>query len=430
MKGEDEDIIEKWFLRRNISKGTQKAYLIAFKEYCALIGKTPNKLYQEADLEEENGVRPIKSKVYDYLLKYKKHLIDTGKSKKTVKLYFSAVRSFYMSFDITLPDIKLDSGDIGLEKNEGKLLKRTDLRKLVNAASSRERALIYLMALSGMGQKEARDLTIKKFLDAASYAIGKPLDDVKDLFKFEDEVLKEILTLHITRQKTRYSHITFIPPEASREIIHYLKERCYGRNENVRVDNNSDYIFASKNGGKLSRDSIVTNFRRIGELAGFKREKNSYSFWRSHALRKYFISTFINKKGEKVIADFMAGHKISDMDRTYWKANSEDLKKMYAEALPALSLDKANVRDYETEEYRKIAAKLGDKDKEIHSLKAEISKVKSENMSEKKFWEKMDDPEFKVKFMEKLGFDAKLYGDFLEVAFEIVGKKNQNEKYK
>ncbi|MBI5458944.1 tyrosine-type recombinase/integrase [Methanobacterium sp.] len=378
MKGEDDEIIENWFLRRNIAKGTQKSYSIAFKDYCDLIGKTPSELFEEADLEEERGVRPIKSKVYHYLLKYKKHLIESGKSKKTVKLYFSTVRSFYMSFDITLPDIKLDSGDIGLEKNEGRLLKRADIRKLVNAASSRERALIYLMALSGMGQQEARDLTIKKYLDVASSAIGKPLDDVNDLFKFEDEILKEILTLHITRQKTRYSHITFIPPEASREIIHYLKERCNGRNEKVRVDNNSDYIFASKNGGQLSRDSIVTNFRRIGELAGFKRDKNSYSFWRSHALRKYFISTFINKKGEKVIADFMAGHKISDMDRAYWKANPEDLKKMYADALPTLSLDKANVRDYETEEFREIKEKNKDLNEKLKMQNEEMAQLKDQ----------------------------------------------------
>lgn len=375
MSAEDDEIIESWFLRRNIGEGTQKPYMIAFNEYCSLIGKTPKELYEEADLEEENGVRPIKSKVYHYLLKYKKHLIDTGKSKKTIKLYFSAIRSFYLSFDITLPSIKLDSGDIGLEKNEGKPLTREDIRKLANAASSRERALIYLMALSGMGQQEARDVTIKKMIDSSSSAIGKPLDDVYDLFKFEDEILKQVLTLNITRRKTRYSYITFIPPETSREIIHYLKERCYGRNEKVRVESSSDYIFASKNGGQVSRDSIVTNFRRIGQLAGFKREKNTYSFWRSHALRKYFISTIINKKGEKVIADFMAGHKISDMDRTYWKANPEDLKKMYIDALSALSIDEANVKDVESDEFKIIMEDSKKKDEIIADLNQRMKKM-------------------------------------------------------
>ena len=110
----------------------------------------------------------------------------------------------------------------------------------------------------------------------------------------------------------------------------------------------------------MSRDSIVTNFRNTGIKAGFKKEKNAYSFWRSHSLRKYFISTFINKKGEKIIADFMAGHQISEMDRTYWQANPQDLKKMYIDALPALSLDEANIKDYESEEFREVK-KLNEK---------------------------------------------------------------------
>lgn len=232
------------------------------------------------------------------------------------------------------------------------------------------------MAMTGMGQQEARDLTIRKFIESASSAIGKEIDDVYDLFKFEDEILQEILTLNITRQKTSYSYITFIPPETSREIINYLKKRCYGGNENIRVENNSEPIFASKYGGQMSRDSIVTNFRNTGIKAGFKKEKNAYSFWRSHSLRKYFISTFINKKGEKVIADFMAGHKINDMDRTYWQANPEDLKNMYIDAFPALSLDAAGVNDYRTKEFReikeeneKINKRLDDKDTEIKQLK-------------------------------------------------------------
>ena len=381
MKVEDERLIKKWFLLRNIDDGTQESYKTSLDQYCALIGKTPTEFYKEADKEEEAGIRPIKAKVTEYLLEYKDYLKKSGKAPTTTKLYFSAIKSFYKSFAITLPEIKMDSGDIGLEKNIGKPLSKNDIRRLANAASSRERALIYLMSLSGMGQQEARDLTVKNFLDSASHAIGKPIEDVYDLFKLEDEILKEILTLHITRKKVRYRYITFIPPEASREIINYLKERCYGRNEKVRVINNNDYIFSSKNGGQMSRDSVVTNFRRIGLLAGFKRDKGAYSYWRSHALRKYFISTLINKKGEKIIADFMAGHKINNQDRAYWQANSDDLKKMYQDALPALSIDEANVKDYETKEYREIKEENAALKVQLNEINKDVNSInRSKNL--------------------------------------------------
>jgi len=47
-----------------------------------------------------------------------------------------------------------------------------------------------------------------------------------------------------------------------------------------------DRIFVNNQGEELSRDSIVTNFRRIGQEAGFEKENGCYSFWRSHALWK------------------------------------------------------------------------------------------------------------------------------------------------
>ena len=62
-------------------------------------------------------------------------------------MYFFAIKSFYKSFDITIPEIKLSYGDIGLDKNIGRPLTRKDILNLVHMASPREKALIYLMAL-------------------------------------------------------------------------------------------------------------------------------------------------------------------------------------------------------------------------------------------------------------------------------------------
>lgn len=380
MNPEDEEVIEDWFLRQDIAPGTQKSYTISLRKYSELIGKSPKEIYDEADEEEENGIRPIKTKAHKYLLKYKKHLMESGIAPSTVKLYFYAIKSFYSAHGITLPEIKMALGDIGLEENYGKPLSREDIQKLIGVSNSREKALIYLMALSGMGQQEARDLKIKKFLEAASSATNISIDDLDDLFKFDKDVLKEILTLDIRRKKSSYRYITFIPPEASREIINYLKERCYGRNEKIRVNNINEPIFASKYGGPLGRDSIVTNFRRMGEKAGFKRDKNTYSFWRSHSLRKYFISTVINKRGEKIIADFMAGHKIDRLDRAYWQANPDDLKNHYIGALPYLSLDKAKIRDYDSEEVRVIEEKLKEKDEQIEALTDQFNAIEEINM--------------------------------------------------
>lgn len=401
MDDEDEKLIERWFDLKNVSSGTQINYRIGFRYYVELTGKTPSELLQEAEKEEAGNIIPRKRSINDYLIKYKKFLMNKV-APATVNLYFYSVRSFYRAFDINLPDIKVPTGDIGLEENQGKLLTRKEIHKLISVSSPREKALIYLMALSGMGQREARSITIKQFLRFVSSAIGKELDDVYDLFRFEDESLSEVVVIEITRSKSTIRHHACIPPEATREIITYLKERCYGRNKKIRIKTINDTIFVNIYGKRLSRDSIVTNFRNMGEKAGFKRDKNAYSFWRAHALRKYYISTIMNKLGKKDFADYTTGHKISEQDRAYWKVSPEDLKNTYLEALPFLSLDKAKVRDINTNEFEEYKEKFKEKDDVVSSLVQQIDEMKKQNLARDEFLDKIMSNHKVVEELEEL----------------------------
>lgn len=356
------------------------------------MGKNLSELLQEAKDENHSQIEIMDRKITLNLLRFKKYLIECGKAPGTINQQYSAVVSFYKSFQITLPTIRMDRGDIGLEKNMGKRMDRKDIQRMASMASPRERALIYLMALSGMGQQEARDLKINKFLEVASQAINVDLKSVSDLFLHEEQVLQEVLTLDIRRKKVNYKHITFIPPETSREIINYLKERFYGRNEYIRIKNKTDYIFVNVWGEKLGRGSIVTNFRNAGFAAGFEKEFGSYSFWRSHSLRKYFISKIINKSGDKTIADYMAGHAINAQDRTYWEANPNDLKKLYLQVLPHLSIDQIKMRYIDSDELKELKA-----DAERNS---EIVELLEKN--QRKLESLLNDAEFLEKHLEDL----------------------------
>ena len=381
----DQIVFETWVLRQGLEKSTFKTYLQCLKKYCEVTGMTPVELITEAEAEEESGIRMRNRRINLHLLKFRKALEDENKAPSTINLYYYAIRSFYDAMDIELPRIRRPSGDICLEQNYGRLITRKELRALVSMAPPREKALIYLMALSGMAQAEARRLTIRKFLDAAGDAIGRELKTVEDLFEAEDELREEIITLDIVRKKVNYRYMTFIPPEATREIINYLKERMYGRNEKIRVRDYERALFVKRNGEDIDRDIIVTNFRRIGLEAGFKKRDGAYSFWRAHALRKYFISTIINKIGDKILADFLAGHKISDVDRAYWYMDPEDLKRRYMKALPYLSIDGVEVRTIEDRDYRR----LREVERIYNQMKDEIQKT------EKLIQLFRDHPEFK-----------------------------------
>jgi len=103
-----------------------------------------------------------------------------------------------------------------------------------------------------------------------------------------------------------------------------------------------------------------------------KHEPGSYRSWRSHGLRKYFISTIINSLGDHILADYLAGHKIDNMKRRYWFADPNILKEKYLVALPFLSLEDTEVHSIKSPEFQKVEEELDKKEKRIQRLERYI----------------------------------------------------------
>ncbi|ADZ10379.1 integrase family protein [Methanobacterium lacus] len=380
------ELIEKWFIKKDLSESTQSLYRLGLKKYCELIGKSPDELLEEAEREEDEGLRLRKRKIDYYLPKYKKHLEEAGNSPQTIKVYLSAVKSFYKTNQIEIPEVSNKVTDICLEKNEGRLLTRDDIQKMIETSPIREKTIIYLMALTGMSQAEVRNLTIQKFLNTVNESVDKKIETIDDLFENEKLLNDVVLIIEITRQKVHYRYQTFIPPEVTRNIVLYLKDRVYGRNDNVRIIDCNKTLFVSNKGEKLTKQGIASNFNRIGKKAGFTaNEKGAYGFWRSHGLRKYFISTIINNTGDHILADYLVGHKISPIKRAYWKADPEKLKEKYLEVLPYLSIDEIKVKDFKTKEYKE----LKEKNKALQAQVDKINKNMEENMKTINLWKEV-----------------------------------------
>lgn len=373
MSSEDETILETWFNIKKISPGAQKTYMFAIKEFSELIGKGPSDLIADADAEENKRIKPNNKKAFKYLTKFKKKLENDGKAPSTIKLYLYGIKSFYNAFDIILPlpEIKLIQDTVP-KKSCGKDITNKDIKKLINVSSTRLKAIICLMALSGIAQQEVRDLTIQTYLNSASAAINIQLDDVYDLIEHESVILQEVLPVEITRKNLNYTYCTFIPPETSFEIINFIKERCYGSNKKIRIKDNTDYIIVNNNGEKMSSDLIGINLRRMGQKARFKKD-SGLSFWRSQSLRDYFIHTFIKKIGNKTVADYLAGYKISEGDLKYCRVDPKSLKKHYLKALPVLSFDLPKVRNEVSEKNVKINRKPREIKKNTKSLERKMS---------------------------------------------------------
>ncbi len=358
MDEKDKILLKNWFIKENYSETRQIMYEHALKMYSTLLKKTITELFNEADVEEESNIRLKKRKYQGYILQFKEYLKNLGKSKNTMNLYISVILSFYNSNDILPPKINLPGGDIGLEKNYGRLITKKEIKQLIDVSSTRDTAIIYTMALSGMSQNEIRNLTIRKFVESAGNAIKQEIKSLNELFKHDEELIKDtVITLEITRQKVNRRYYTFIPPEAIKAIIVYLRERCNHRDKRIHPKRLNDSLFVVNKGpfmGKQITAAAITGlYQGCGKRSGFEHEDGSYRTWRSHGMRKYFMSTIINKTHNYDLANYLVGHTISATERPYWFADPKELKKEYLKVLPYLSLDGAEVKEIKTEEIKK-----------------------------------------------------------------------------
>lgn len=216
---------------------------------------------------------------------------------------------------------------------ERKLFGSEDIKNLILVSSPREKAIISLIALSGMPYEEFGKLTLLKFISSASDAINEELNNINDLFKFENKINQKVLVLKTVRVKTNMEYFLFIPPETTILILSYLKERCNNKdikNQNINID---ETLFVNDQGNQMSSRDIFTNLQKTLQKSNLEVSKNA--IFRPHSLRKYFVNTIINKTGSKKCLDCILGYKL-EKD----KKDIRDIKEEYIKLLPSLSLNK------------------------------------------------------------------------------------------
>lgn len=302
---DEENIFMVWFETKNLSKNTKTIYERYIRQYSQFTGKSIQELYLEALRDEKKNVYLLERDYYQNSLKFIKHLRDEEKSINTVNVAITTINSFYKAFKIRGPGIETKKGDLTQEKNYGRPLTKKDIRKMVDVANSKQSAIIYLMALSGFSQAEMRNLKLRNFLDAVNNETDYEFNTIKEILKHENSVRELLLQVDITREKIHYRYTTFIPPETVKRVLTYLRERY--NTEKDEMENLDSALIQRRNKTPYTDMGIVKIFIALGEKAGFKHEPGTYRFWRSHSLRHYFITTFIDDVGDYIVANYLAG---------------------------------------------------------------------------------------------------------------------------
>lgn len=378
---ESDIVLMDWFSRRGLAKNTRKGYKDSISRYINFLNRdgaeyTPETLLKEAEEEQSSGKILRQRKITSHIISYIGHLEEIGNSPGTFNNRLSAILSFYETFDVETPFIAKKKGNTVLEKNQGPILTREEISKMIDVANLRDAVIVYTMSLTGLAQNEIRKLTIRKIANSIEKEIGRPINNLQELLDSEREIKETFLTLYIKRQKSNHLHFCFLPPEAHKRIFAYLKARLESKNPKIHPEIDG-LVFVNRYGDKLTTSGFTKIFTKLGERNSFSHQGGAFRKHRSHGLRKYFISTISNNTGDLALADYLAGHVPDRISQAYNAPDEKKYLERYKQAYSFLSIDEIKMKDFKSPEFKKIEKELDQKDGQIADLNAVIADLKA-----------------------------------------------------
>ena len=361
------------FLRsRSRRPSTKSQYVTRIRVYANFTGKSPTQLIEEAETEEEHGIKLRNRKINDYFYEFHEKLETQGMLPSTINGYFDTVKAFYRHYDIQLPKLK-----IALNNNENWSMEDIPtlehIREAVKVCNIRDKSILLLMLSSGMGSGEIRNLKYRDFINSVEEYVQLSDEDKLNIPKIAFELRKiddAIGMWKIHRFKTGMPYITFNSPESTQAIVDYLVHR---ENNNRAVEKLEDPLFVSSYKTQITSQGVVYVFRRINDRANFGRSKDrNRRFLTSHTMRKLFTTNLYNKGVDQLAVDWMLGHKVNPVTEAYFKNDPQTLKAKYIDAFENLTLEKVKVKNVTTQQYDELLEKLKIKEEDQDRLEKRV----------------------------------------------------------
>lgn len=367
------------FATMDAKDNTKAHYLQAMAKYTELTGKTPEELLDDAESEIENGTKMRKRNIKKYLIEFREYLKNQGLADRTVRGHMSDIKNFYQYFEIDIPKMVFkNNGKANVLESNKKIPTRDDIEKILDKASTRNKAIVLVQASSGMGQAEILNLKVGQFLDGHDKRTG-------------------ITTLFVRRVKVEYDYITFLSPEASEAVQDYIDYRnripkMRGKQRGIvhnkrKINSNDDYLFIKddvpakylttfdEKDRKLNPQGLMDAYRVLAERVGKDTKKGDWQFIRSHTMRKYFNNTLVNEGVDMFFVDFLMGHTVDSTHDAYFKADPEKLKKRYMKYLPYIAIENTESRVVSDAAYEELKSRYEEQTKNNEEMRKRVEKL-------------------------------------------------------
>ena len=342
-------ILEQFITEKGFADATADLYRACVKVYEQVNDESLDFLIEEADKEEEQGIRWKHRKLKDRLVKYRKFLFD-NKAEGTAKRYLSCIKSIYRHFEIEmqpLPSFNSKQIDKTYVMDYDDLVTKQEVIDAYHEANNEMKCLILLAISTGLSKVDMQNLTVKDFLVACDvdYENKSVLECLQEIKETENL----IPTFRGCRQKTGTRFTTFCSPEAVEHIV----QRLLGRDAKLREDGTEleldDKLI------DISKNHITYSFGRINKKLGLGKV-GKFNKMRCHMLRKYHASTLLNSENinwTKEEIDSLQGRLQNMTHRAYFHQSTDKLYEKYVACVDELMLFKS-INTIDGEAYEKL----------------------------------------------------------------------------
>ena len=358
----NQEILDEIHTVKNHKFNTRRRYRYAVQKYCKFQKKQLWELLEEAEREEEKGIRWKHRKLKQRLIKYRQYLVENY-AKNTFHSNFVPILVIYGFHEIELhklPSISETNMEKAVPITYKDLPDKEIIRAALDIAPPVMKAAILFTLSSGTARAETMSLTIEDYMKATEeYHQTNDIVEMIDTLNKIDDVVP---TFTILRQKTNKYYTTYCSPEAVTAINHYL----LSRNDPLTIESK---LF------KIAPTTFIKKFEEINDELGLG-YVGKYRRFRSHMLRKYHATALYN--------DGLALDKINDLqgktknktDSVYFMTNPEDLKLEYIEHLPALTMSKDVEKvTIKSPEFKRLEIELADKTEEVESVNERLNNI-------------------------------------------------------
>ena len=358
--------LQKFFRKKNPSPSTKKTYHYTFENFYKATGLTLSDAIEKARKEEEKGLPLPDRKIDDHFGDFRDFMLEKDSSAATIKKGFTQIRALYRKNGIILPDNDWDIPDNNKTLTTEDLPGIEEIKTAMEESSPLFKAIIILMASSGMGRAEILSLTIQDLLDAINSKnkhVQIVANDLTDIPQLKKKLGDQVMPLQwcIERIKMRYKkrepYITFSTPESLDYILRYFK---LTRNRKVPKPEPEQKLFYSYRAKPLADNGFLSYFGKLNERCGWKK-KNRQAYFRSHHLRKWFANQLIKTSMGYIDTNRLLGHQaLNKSDASYFLSDPDELYRKYLENMDSLTIyskvqtyDNTDERVQELEELRK-----------------------------------------------------------------------------